>query len=76
MTDDTKKLAAMRYTGFSVIVQYHDQPPIETQAFRPQMAREFLPGITLSEVWDWVKERGEGRLVESVTIRVLDRQYD
>jgi len=61
----------MEESGFSVIMQLHGQPPIETKAIRPRLAREFMPGITLKEVWQWVEENSRGFSVESVEIRGL-----
>ena len=61
----------MEESGFSVIVQLHGQPPLDTKAVRPRLSREFLPGITLKEVWDWVEKNSRGYDVESVEIRGL-----
>lgn len=59
--------------GFSVVVQLHQQPPINTKALRPIISREFLPGMRLDEVWEWVEMNSMGFDVESAQLRGLGK---
>jgi hypothetical protein len=59
---------------YTVVAEFHDQPPIDTQAKHWKIGRTFEKTETLEDVFDWIELNRSGAWIVNVEVLTSDRR--